>query len=63
MGTVEICMLLKDYVIDENNWNGINKKEAPTFKFIVELILATKPMKAFCDATRIIIECTEKVER
>jgi len=29
VGIDDICNLLKDDVINENNWNGINKKEAP----------------------------------
>ena len=62
VGIDDICNLLKDDVINENNWNGINKKKAHTFRFIIELILYTKPMTAFCDANRIIWECTKKAE-
>ena len=56
LGIADICNLLKDDVINENNWNRINKKKAPTFRFIIELMPCTKPMMAFDDANRIIFE-------
>ena len=56
VGIDEICNLLKDDVINENNWNGINKKKAHTFRFIIELMPCTKPMMAFGDANRIIFK-------
>jgi len=45
LGIADICNLLKDDVINENNWNGINKKKAHTFRFIIELMLSLSEKK------------------